>query len=81
VIGIQSIHSKGELFLQRPGERRRAVRDDATSLMRTENLTAEAMRQVAIPPTPLLKEISFAAIADGSEESSDEAEPDQPART
>jgi hypothetical protein len=46
-------------------------RDDVTSLIRTENLTSEAIRKAIPPPAPLLKEISFAAIA------MDEPEPEE----
>jgi hypothetical protein len=51
-------------------------RDDIASLIRTENLTTEAMRKSLVPPAPLLKDITFAAIIDGddsSEESKGEA--------
>jgi hypothetical protein len=36
--------------------------DDSESLFRTENMTTEAMIRTQVPPTPLLKEINFAAI-------------------
>lgn len=40
--------------------------DDIASLIKAENLTAEVMGQALVPPAPLLKEINFAAIADGN---------------
>jgi hypothetical protein len=36
-------------------------------LIRSENLTAEALLQTRIPPAPLLKDINFAAIADDAQ--------------
>jgi hypothetical protein len=57
-------------------------RDNVAALIRTENMTAEAMRKIVGPPAPLLKEITFAPILDDGpddleeEESTDKAEED-----
>jgi hypothetical protein len=60
-------------------------REDIASLIRTENMTTEAMRKVIGPPAPLLKEISFATIVDDDDEQStsgtgDEADTEKPAQ-
>lgn len=41
---------------------------DVTSLINSENLTAEAVAQTPVPAPPLLKEINFAAIDDDNDD-------------
>jgi hypothetical protein len=50
-----------------------APREDVTSLIRTENLTSEAVRKAIVPPAPLLKGISFAPIDGDGPSDDDEA--------
>jgi hypothetical protein len=57
-----------------PGQPGPGERDNIASLIRTENITAEAMRKIVGPPAPLLKEIKFAAIEDNDDDDADEDE-------
>lgn len=43
---------------------RAAFESDISSLIKTDNMSTEAMMRSPVPPAPLLKEINFAAIAD-----------------
>ena len=49
---------------------------DVASLIKTENMSTEAMTKSAVPPAPLLKEINFAAIEDGDEGEEDDTDLD-----
>jgi hypothetical protein len=51
-----------------PGQPGPGERDNIASLIRTENITAEAMRKIVGPPAPLLKEIKFGAIVDNDDD-------------
>jgi hypothetical protein len=59
-----------------PGQPGPGERDNIASLIRTENITAEAMRKIVGPPAPLLKEIKFATIQDNDDDTDEDESTD-----
>lgn len=49
-----------------------AGQGDAASLIKTDNMSTEAMMKSVVPPAPLLNEINFEAIGDDDGDDEDE---------